>query len=70
MSDNFEQVEDVDGRLSDAVRQLRAQHQLIAAMNCKSRNVEAFLPLLSDALRQYFWLRKQRKMVIQRSNSS
>jgi hypothetical protein len=53
ISDNFEQVEDVDGRFSGAVRQLRAQQQLIAAMNRESRNVEALLPPLSGALRHY-----------------
>jgi hypothetical protein len=66
MSDKLRELADIDGRLSDAVRQLREQHSLIAAINFKRANYDAFLALLSNALRQFSCLEKQRKRLLQK----
>ena len=67
MSDDLRQLVELDGRLGDAVQQLREQHCLIAAIDCKLAHLNnAFLALLSNALRQFRWLEKQRKLIIGR----
>ncbi len=66
MLDNLRQLADMDDRLTDAVHQLREQHSLITEVNCKRANYQSFLALLSNALRQFGWLEKQRKELVKK----
>jgi hypothetical protein len=69
MSENYHQLREVDGKLDQAVRELRAQNSLVATINFERANHHMFLALLSNALRQFGWLEKQRKSLIQQSSS-
>jgi hypothetical protein len=69
MSESFRRLLEVDGRLDQAVRELREQHSLVARINFKSADHHTFLALLSNALRQFCWLEKQYKALIQQSSS-
>jgi hypothetical protein len=64
MSYDLQQLVDVDGRINDAIRQLREQRRVITEATWKQANFDALLSLLSGALRQYYWLEKQRRMLI------
>jgi hypothetical protein len=65
MSDKIQQLAEMESRFNDAIAQLHEQHVLIATLDCRQVNLDAFLVLLSDALRQFRLLEMQRKAVIQ-----
>jgi hypothetical protein len=51
---------DINERVEDAIQHLRAQQALVPKIDCP-RIHRALLMLLSNGLREYFWLERQRR---------
>jgi hypothetical protein len=66
---NFQQLQEVDGKLQEAIGQLREQQTLVAKIDFARANQRTFLALLSNALRQFGWLERERASLIKKSSS-
>ena len=69
MDSKSRELADIDGRLDDALVQLREQQAMVALIDSEHDNKGVLLRLLSSVLEQFYSLQKHRKAVLKRDPS-